>query len=301
MRGVNSTSRRILVGLLILGSFGSRLVAAPGDLVSAEWSFAEAVAREGIGPAFSRFLSGQAILLRPHPVRVGDYLASQPEDPGRLDWTPAWVLRSRAEDMGVTTGPWRYRANRTNATVSAAGEYVTVWHRTEAGWRVMFDGGVGAPAVAFPSRVEIGGAGEAGGGRDAAAAEADRRELRLKEEAYGRLGSREGEAAALKAHARPDVRVLRSGVNSVTGRADGVRLLANNGRKTRDRLDGLYVSANGDFGWAWGESELLGSGPVPPQPVRAWLRVWTRRDPDATWRIALDFAADYPPKSPAPP
>ncbi len=100
---------------------------------------------------------------------------------------------------------------------------------------------------------------------------------------------------ALENHGHKRVRVLRSGAFPVVGRSDGVRFLRANRRLTRDALQGYQTSAGGDLGYAWGESELLGSGTTPAQPVRSWMRVWRRSGWSGTWRVVLDLAIDYPP------
>lgn len=278
----------------VCGGGGMRVWAGPEELVALEREFAAAVGAQGAREGFLRYLAPDGLLFRPAPVAGVEFFKDAPDDPGLLEWTPSYALLAGAGDLGFTTGPWRYRASRTNAGVNATGQYVTVWRRTEQGWKVGVDAGVGGPAMGFPWRVDA----ERPGGEDEPLAgwqQTQRgRDLRFVDESYGRRAAREGEAKAVEEHGHKRVRVLRSGVFPVVGRSEAVRFLAANRRKTRDALQGLVVSSGGDLGYTWGESEVLGSGTEPARTVRSWLRVWRRSGWSGTWRVALDLAIDYP-------
>jgi ketosteroid isomerase-like protein len=273
---------------------GSRAMAGPAELVETERAFATAVATDGMRAGFLRFLAEDGILLRPRPVAGPAFFREQPEDPGLLEWAPAYARVAKSGDLGFTLGPWRYRASRTNDAVNATGQFVTVWRRTKAGWRAALDGGIGSPPMEFPSSVQADGPDDADEPLPSWRQTQRDRDLRVVEESFGRRAAREGEAMALEEHGHKRVWVLRSGVTPLQGRGNGVQFLAANRRKTRDAIRGLIVSGGGDLGFAWGESELLGSGPDPARPVRSWVRVWRRSGWSGTWRVALDLAIDYP-------
>lgn len=281
---------------LILGLLARTAAGGPDELVAAERSFAAAVVASGAKRAFLAYLTEDGLLLRPRPVQGTEFYQSAAEDPGLLEWAPAYARIARGGDLGFTTGPWRYSPSRTNpAAVAATGQYLTVWRRTEAGWRVALDGGIGSPAMPFPWRVETDGPDEAGEPLPGWQQSQRDGDLKFMEGTFSRRSARAGEAAALEDHGHKRVRVLRSGVLPILGRVDAVRFLSANRRVTRDNLQGLTVGAAGDLGYAWGESELLGSGTTPTQAVRSWVRVWRRSGWSATWRVALDLAVDYPP------
>lgn len=297
----DSVTWRGLIGLLLsLGGMGIAQ-AGPGELVEAEHRFASSAWTHGVRSAFLEFLAEDGVLFRPRPVSGVAFFRGQEEEGGLLEWAPAYAQMADSGDLGFTTGPWRYRASRTNATVQATGQYVTVWRRMEEGWRVAFDAGVGGPAMSFSSRAETEGPRTA----DASLGDWERdqrlRELKEAEGVWSRRSAREGEAAALDEQGHKRVWVLRSGAPPVRGRTEGVRLLASNSQRTRDRADGVFVSRAGDLGWAWGESEQLGSGTVGPQAVRSWMRVWSRSGWSRTWRVVLDLAVVYPEEVGVPP
>lgn len=273
--------------------------AGPGELVSMERQFAAAVEGDGANQAFLRFLADDGILFRPQPVQGRTFFRTQPDDPGLLQWAPAYARIARSGDLGFTTGPWTYRTSRTNAEVQTTGQYVTVWKLGPTGWQVVFDGGIGGPPGLFPSDAETDGPDDPDEPMASWEHNQRTRDLRYVEETFQRRATREGEAKALEVHGHKRVRVLRTGVAPILGRRDGVEFLSRNTARTRDTMNHVAVSGAGDLGWAWGESEQLGSGTTPHRTVRSWMRVWRRSGIGGTWRVALDLAAEYPPFVPA--
>jgi len=268
--------------------------ANPDQLVALEREFAAAVRVQGVNQAFLRFLADDAILFRPQPVAGREFFRTQPEDPGLLEWAPSYARMAESGDLGFTTGPWTYRSPRTNDLVSATGQYVTVWKLGPEGWRAVFDAGVGGPARPFPAWADTDGPDDPEVPVPAWRHTQRTRDLRTVEETFGRLSAREGEARALEEHGHKRVLVLRSGAAPLLGRREAVSLLEQNKLRTRDGLRQVLVSGAGDLGWAWGESEQLGSGSTPQRTVRSWMRVWRRSGLSGTWRVVLDLAADYP-------
>lgn len=267
--------------------------AGPATLVECERAFAGEVAVLGMKQGFERALAPDAVLLRPRPVRGSDFLQQSRDDPGLLEWAPAYARTSRGGDLGFTYGPWRYRAARTNAMLDATGQYLTVWKGTPSGWKVALDAGLGGPAQTFPGMAELKGPDDVDEPLQTWEQTQRGRDLRFVEEAFARRAAREGESAALEAHGHKSVRVLRQGAPPMIGRGEGTRFLATRRHRTRDILQGLQISATGDLGFAWGESERLGSGTSPSLTVRSWVRVWSRSGWTGTWRVALDLAVDY--------
>lgn len=297
---MNACPLRLAPGFLaLLGLFlAGPAFAGPDQLVGAERDFAAAVLNGGEKAGFLQYLDQDGLLFRPRPVRGVDFFGTAPNDTGLLEWAPAYARIARSGDLGFTTGPWRYRSSRTNLTINATGQYVTVWRRTTAGWKVAADAGIGSPALAFPWHVETDGPDDPDEPLASWQQTQRSRDLKFVEETFGTRSAREGEAVALEAHGHKRVRVLRQGALPIVGRAEGVRFLATNKRRTRDALQGCQISAAGDLGYAWGESELLGTGTTPTRTVRSWVRVWRRSGWTGTWRVTLDLAIDYPPEKP---
>jgi hypothetical protein len=56
---------------------------------------------------------------------------------------------SAAGDLGLSSGPWRYEAERDGKPVVAHGHFFSIWRRDAQGhWQVLFDHGLGNPAPA---------------------------------------------------------------------------------------------------------------------------------------------------------
>lgn len=289
MNGLRTVSS-VWIGFIL----GVQAWAGPEVLVGLEREFAASVAAQGPKAGFLQYLAPEGLLFRPQPVVGAAFFAGAPEDAGLLEWAPSFAFLAKSGDLGFTTGPWQYRASRTNALVNASGQYLTVWQATATGWKVLLDAGVGGPAMAFPWRVDADGPDEPDAPLAAWEQTQRGRDLRFVEETFGRRAARGGEAAAVEDHGHKRIRVLRSGVSPVVGRAEAVRFLSANRRKTRDALQGVVISGSGDLGYAWGESEWLGSGTTPHRTVRSWARVWRRSGWSGTWRVAVDLAIDYP-------
>ncbi len=116
------------------------------QVVALEKAFGEAARARGTKSAFLEFLAEDGIVLEPGPVFGRAAWESRPDSPGLLEWLPDRAQGSASADLGVATGPWLFTAP--GGTGRVAGVYLTVWRKSEAGWRVVFDGGFGAPAAA---------------------------------------------------------------------------------------------------------------------------------------------------------
>jgi ketosteroid isomerase-like protein len=121
-------------------------------IVDLEARFADASRERGAKAAFLEFLGEESIVLRPGPT-WGRAAWTVAEDlPGTLDWLPDRAQVAADGELGFSTGPWSFTPNDPKRGASE-GRYVTVWRRTDNGWRVLFDGGFGRkPAGAWEAR-----------------------------------------------------------------------------------------------------------------------------------------------------
>jgi ketosteroid isomerase-like protein len=126
------------------------------SLVAAERAFARAAAERSIRSAFVEHLEDGAVLFQPGPVDGRAAHRARAETPARLSWAPAFAEVSGAGDMGFTTGPWTWSADR-DQPPAAFGQFVSVWRRAAGGpWRVALDTGISHddPGLAI-DRVEV--------------------------------------------------------------------------------------------------------------------------------------------------
>ena len=119
------------------------------SLAQAEREFASAGAREGIQKSFLAHFAEDALVLRPFATPAPAWYREHPDGPGTLIWGPQYLAVSAANDLGFSSGPWRYEGERDGKPVVGHGHFFSIWRRDAQGrWRVLFDHGVGNPAPA---------------------------------------------------------------------------------------------------------------------------------------------------------
>jgi ketosteroid isomerase-like protein len=124
---------------------------SPGyeSLAQAEREFASAGAREGVQNAFLAHFAEDALVLRPFATAAPAWYREHPDGPGKLIWGPQYLAVSAANDLGLSSGPWRYEAERDGKPVVGHGHFLSIWQRGAQGrWQVLFDHGVSHPAPA---------------------------------------------------------------------------------------------------------------------------------------------------------
>jgi len=121
------------------------------SLAQAEREFASAGARDGVQKAFIGHFAEDALVLRPFATAAPAWYREHPDGPGKLIWGPQYLAVSAASDLGLSSGPWRYEAERDGKPAVAHGHFFSIWRRDAQGrWQVLFDHGVGNPAPAIP-------------------------------------------------------------------------------------------------------------------------------------------------------
>jgi ketosteroid isomerase-like protein len=136
----------LLVAPLALARTGPDTTAVPhsdwDEMVASEHAFAGLAAEKGTKEAFLTYLASDAVVFTPAPVNARRVWEARADKPTLLAWQPAFAEVSGTGDLGWTTGPWEYSADRA-AGPSAFGSFVTVWGRSNDGrWRVEVDMGV---------------------------------------------------------------------------------------------------------------------------------------------------------------
>ncbi|HET7065861.1 MAG TPA: nuclear transport factor 2 family protein [Rudaea sp.] len=253
------------------------------SLAQAEREFASTGGRDGVQKAFLEHFAEDALVLRPFATAAPAWYREHPDGPGKLIWGPQYLAVSAANDLGLSSGPWRYEAERDGKPVVGHGHFLSIWRRDAQGrWRVLFDHGVGnpAPAVAVvattplvslaipeektPSAAVISSRTQALDGVDKA--------LR------GRLARDPGKAYA--AVATTQTLWLREGSLPAQGnlppKADGEQACGCGPRVA------MTVAASGDLGYTLGGAESARASGVD-------VRVW--RFEGGAWKLLADVTA----------
>src|SRR2546422_3063287 len=159
MGGPRRTAPAAFAGVALLAALaGNAACAAPvgasslDTLVAAERAFSSLSVARGMKEAFLANLSDDAVVFGPGPVNGKQVWRGRPNPAGTLAWAPDFAEISGAADLGVTSGPWEYRAAPERNPPNGYGHFISVWKRAKDGaWRVAADIGIDheKPALAL--------------------------------------------------------------------------------------------------------------------------------------------------------
>ncbi len=113
------------------------LAAAPvATALDAETAFARDAKTIGQWSAFRKWADRDAVMFTPQAVWASTFLKPLKNPPKSIGWRATQSFVSCDGRTAVNTGPWFTQDAR------LAGYFTTVWQRTPAGWRWVYDGGV---------------------------------------------------------------------------------------------------------------------------------------------------------------
>jgi hypothetical protein len=126
------------------------LAASVPSVVDAEYAFAIDAQRMGQWTAFRKWADKDAVMFTPQAVWARDFLKGRKDPPRSVRWWPAHSFLSCDGRIAVNTGPW------IGADGKKHGYFTTVWQRTDAGWRWVYDGGsVETGAISRPPQPQM--------------------------------------------------------------------------------------------------------------------------------------------------
>ena len=112
------------------------LASAPvATAVDAEIAFARDAKRIGQWTAFRKWADRDAVMFTPQATWVQKFLKDRKDPPKAVRWAPKDSFVSCDGRSAVNTGSWW------GADGVHHGYFTTVWERTNAGWRWVYDGG----------------------------------------------------------------------------------------------------------------------------------------------------------------
>lgn len=265
------------------------------SVVRTERAFARAASERGTRAAFLAFIADDGLLFRPGPVNGREFLSAQPERDGLLAWEPTFADVSRAGDLGLTTGPWEFRAKKDDERAAAHGQFMTVWGKQRDGaWKFLLDVGVShpAPAAASPSLSYASDFRQntARDKLDLDPSEFERALLKLERE-FSRAAASDA-AAAFEVYADPEARLLREGHFPAATRDSRRKLLPPREQALTWEPAAARAARSGDLGYTYGTYELKSSGAVTERGHYA--RVW-KRNREGRWRFVIDVLNPLPP------
>ena len=115
-------------------------------MVESEKKFYRTAEESGTRAAFLTFLADDAIVFRPGPVNGKEVWEKRAETGLDLIWEPTFAAIARSADFGYTTGPAKWRANKTEEKFLGHGQFISIWKKQKDGsWKVALDCGIENP------------------------------------------------------------------------------------------------------------------------------------------------------------
>jgi hypothetical protein len=110
-------------------------------LIKAERDFEQSCLQHGIRDGFLAWVDPDGIAFTENgPSNAKQFWASLPAFDGVFSWSPSYAEMSISGDWGYTTGNYVHRAKSLQDTVNQAGQYTTVWHKTDKWvWKWLVD------------------------------------------------------------------------------------------------------------------------------------------------------------------
>jgi hypothetical protein len=120
---------------LLLAAAGPAATKPAMTAVDAEYAFARDAKKIGQWSAFRKWSDRDAVMFTPQAVWARTFLKPLKDPPNAISWRPSQSFVSCDGRTAVNTGPWFKQDG------AAGGYFTTVWQRTPAGWRWVYDGG----------------------------------------------------------------------------------------------------------------------------------------------------------------
>jgi ketosteroid isomerase-like protein len=293
--------RRHLLALLVAllaGPFVSRAAEqgpaeAARAMVEAEKKFYQTGQENGTRAAFLAFLADDAVVFRPGPVNGKQAWEKRAETGPDLIWEPTFAAIARSADLGYTTGPAKWRANKKDEKFLGYGQFVSIWKKQKDGsWKVALDLGIENPEPAGkPEPVRMFVPEENAKARiDFDARRTALREAQRKLEEASKTNSSE----ATMDVAAAEIRFYRDGIFPAIGKnAAGILLKATTG-KISLRAIGGDTSQSTDLAYTYGKYSGSRAQGVE---FGYFLQIW-QTDAAGAWKLVLDWQQALPKEKP---
>jgi ketosteroid isomerase-like protein len=285
-----------LLFCLLAGPFVVRAAEpSPADaarvMVKSEQKFYQAAEESGTRAAFLTFLADGAIVFRPGPVNGKEVWEKRAETGLNLIWEPTFAAIARSADFGYTTGPAKWRANKTDEKFLGYGQFVSIWKKQKDGsWKVALDCGIENPeptGTPEPLRMLI----PAEGPR-ATPVDASHKAPPLPE-AHQKFvnAAKTNSADATLGVAAEEIRVYREGSFPAVGKTAAATLLSAKAGKTSFEQLGGDMSHSTDLAYSYGKYSLTRREGVE---TGHFFQIW-QTDTAGMWKLVVDWQQPLPP------
>jgi ketosteroid isomerase-like protein len=262
------------------------------EMVNTEQAFSKMAEEQNARDAFVAFIADDGLLFRPGAVNGKKWMSEHPvpasDKNPLLAWQPAFAGMSASGDMGFTTGPWEFKADRSDDKPSGYGDFVTVWKKQEDGtWKFVVDLGISHPQSSGPLTLwqpaETNSKTTSKVVDHAVALEA----LLERDRNYASAQRKQQLARVYPVYAARDVRLYRPGNLPYVGVQAATDALANAIGTIKWQPIGGDVSRAGDLGYTHGTYEVTDDTKNVTEKG-SYVRIWKKRN--GMWRIVMDVA-----------
>jgi ketosteroid isomerase-like protein len=282
----------LLAGTGLLRAAEPSAADAARAMVDSEIKFYRTGQEKGTRAAFLAFLADDAIVFRPGPVNGKEVWSKRPETGLDLIWEPAFAAIARSADVGYTTGPAKWRANKKDEKFLGYGQFVSIWKKQKDGsWKVALDCGIENPEPAGkPEPLKIVVPEEGQNKTPDAHKNAPLPETHEKFRVAAKINS----ADAVLQVAADDLRVYREGSFPAIGKSAATALLgARSGQISFEQMGG-DMSRSADLAYSYGKYSLSRDGSTESGH---FFQIW-QTDATGMWKLVVDWQQALPKDKP---
>lgn len=252
----------------------------PATLATAEFAFAARSVATDMKQAFLSVMTEDAILFRPGPVNGREVMTKNPTPPIELNWRPAFVHVAASGDVGVSTGPARILFKADSQRPPRYTHFLSIWEKRDGVWKLRVDVGIDhAEPFNADAWLELSQSVAKGPGMEA---------MLAAERAFNATANAKGYAAALQENADANIRVYRTPLKPMIGKAALFGHSFHPAGVTGEVLS-RGMASSGDLGWT---VVKLSAADKPDVAVAHALRVW--RAHGDTFRLLADLVVEMP-------
>ena len=282
----------LLAGLLPACAAKPDPAEAARAMVESERKFYQTGQEKGTRAAFLAFLADDGIVFRPGPVNGKEVWGKRAETGLDLIWEPTFAAIARSADFGYTTGPAKWRANKTDEKFLGYGQFVSIWKKQKDGsWKVALDCGIENPEPTGPPeplRVFVP---EESPQVKTVDARPKARPLPDEQQEFMNAAKANSATAALGVAAE-EIRVYRDGSFPAVGKkAAGILLNAKAGKMSFEPIGG-DTSHSADLAYSYGTYTLKRSEGTE---TGHFFQIW-QTDAAGVWKLVIDWQQALPPE-----
>jgi ketosteroid isomerase-like protein len=287
-----SKSLKFFLAVLALGAIAraadEKPSAAVRTIVESEGRFGQMARERSVRAAFLEFLADDAIVFGPGPVNGKKVWSERKESGLELIWQPIFAAMARSSDLGYTTGPAKWKRNRTDEKFLGYGQFVSVWKKQRDGaWKVALDIGIENPQpTSEPGPPQTLAADDVPKDVDLVAA---RQALEKTQRGFAEM-AKEDSLGALSTFASENIRAFREEMFPIIGKEAVVDIASAAHGPMSIQASGGEMSRSGDLAYSYGSYSIKRENETERGNL---VQIW-QTDSAGAWKVVLDLEQKVP-------